>query len=179
MGAVVGITGIPVIQLHIGVLHIRPVKATSIIAIYLFCKHRETFVYPGFFIFVEIPVNHVLVFVGNRAKDVFIFQADVVRAEKEHFMRVGVGVDVGVDFICGRKVTRNPFTDAFGVKNVKAFVTIHSRVPFHAKEFAIGGDDVLVNDVAQRLQGTVAEANTIVNPNVDVFAKIVECGVNG
>ncbi len=86
----------------------------------------------------------------------------------------------GVDFICGRKVTRNPFADAFGVENVKAFVTIHARVPFHAKEFAIGGgDDVLVNDVAQRLQGTVAEANTIVNPNVDVLAKIVECGVNG
>ncbi len=54
----------------------------------MFGEHREAFIDPGLFVFVLIPVDHMLEFVGERSVSVIFIELDCIRVEQKHFVGV-------------------------------------------------------------------------------------------
>ena len=88
VGTVISNIAAPIVELHVGVVHIFPVKTTGVVIVHVFREHREAFVDPGFFVPILVPVDHMLEFMRHRTVYVIVPQVHGIRVDQEHLVGV-------------------------------------------------------------------------------------------
>ena len=76
------------VQLQIRIAHVVPVKAAGVKVVDVLSQHGKTFIDPGFFVFILIPVDHVLEFMRQGSVSVAFIEFDRVRIQQKHLVGV-------------------------------------------------------------------------------------------
>ena len=95
MGCIIGGTGVPASELNVWVPYVRSVVPTDAVPVQEHSQLREPFVHPGLLIPIQMPMDHVLELMCQHAIGELIGEVQIVCAEIEHLVLVGVLVDQG------------------------------------------------------------------------------------
>ena len=166
MGSVFADFASPIVELHIRIHDVGIIKSGTV-AIEIFCKDGKAFVYPGGFVEVAVPVNHVLEFMRENVR-VAIGEIGVGGVDDEQLVRVGILMRLRRVFVYGGKVAAQRVAQITRVEDVDMRVVIYAGSPLAAEKFSIGRVNFVFEGLREGVEFFLRERDIILHPKIGV-----------